>query len=163
MQLRNIAAMFQNQVNDSNLDVAVKDDFTVATGKAHDVLGHGDHALAKQIQIVPCLPEIAGVVAADMVNDFSSLSKARLIATTKQALESHIAMARLQMILGVLNIFVAEIATVLAFHVVQVVAGLEVVLGMISFSIALVTFLTVSGRRNVSNSKKGFIVPLASF
>ena len=49
--LWHILPMFQNQMDNSNFDVSVKDNFALFTCKTHNVLGHGDHFLTKQIDI----------------------------------------------------------------------------------------------------------------
>lgn len=158
VQLRNVSTMLQYKMDDSDFDVPVKHHLAVTTSKAHDILGHGDHALAKQIQIVSGPFKIIGMITADMINDFGGLSKARLIATAELALESHVTVSRLQMVLGILNIGIAKVAAVFALDVVQVVSGLEMILCPISFFVTLLTFLTIPRWRDVSNPKERVII-----
>ena len=63
------------------------------------------------------------------------LCKSRMIAPIQLTLESHIPMARFQMALGVLNIGIAEVASVLVLCIEKVRFGLVMSLGTFAFII----------------------------
>jgi hypothetical protein len=91
-----------------------------------------------------------------MINDFGSLCKSRMIAPIQLALESHIPMAGFQMALGVLNIGITEVASVLVLGIEKVRFGLVMSLGTFAFIIPFIAFFAESTRRCVIKAKNFF-------
>jgi len=98
------------------------------------------------------------MIAPDMINDFDSLSKTRVIATIQQTLESHISVNRFQMTLSVLNIGIAKVTSILVFSIVKVPFGPVMSFGILSLVIPFITLFTKSARWRVEKSKNVFFL-----
>jgi hypothetical protein len=98
------------------------------------------------------------MIAPDMINDFDSLSKTRVIATIQLTLESHISVNRFQMTLGILDVGIAKVTSILVFSVEKVPFRPVMSLGILTLVIPFIALFTKSARWRVEKSKNVFFL-----
>ena len=157
VSLGHVLAMLKYQMHDGNLDVSMKNYSTLVAGEAHNVLGHGYHFFAKQVNVALGLSELVRVVATHVVNNFEGLGKPGSVATIQLTLKGHVSVHLFQMAFGVLNVLVTKVAAISVLDLLKMPVGLEVLLGPFTVFIPLSAFVAVSRGRYVGDSEKRFI------
>ena len=121
-----------HQVNNSNLNISMKNHFAFLAGVRTQTFGHRNHALSEHVHVLRSLFVVTRVISPHVIDDFGRLGKARPITTRQFALESHVAVTGFQVTFGVLNISVAKVTSKFAFDGVVMPLGFEMILSAVS-------------------------------
>lgn len=153
MPLGNVYSMFQDQMNNSNFNISMKDHFALLASVRTKAFGHRNHVEPEHVNVLLGLLVIARMIGTHMIDHFGRLSKTRFVATIQFALESHVTMTRFQVSFGVRDISIAEVTSKFAFDGPVMPLGLEMILSAITTFIPFVAFIAKSLRWNISLTK----------